>query len=136
MSKEQYEALDEGDFDQNVSQADGHKINQRQRRLAGSSTFPRKGKDKEGHDCADRDNQHQQQHQYSKVHFPVDPFAQATLAQNLGWLEREEKERCIVTDRRNVVPVTARKSVRIVADNQIRKRIVPSLRGKVERIEF
>ncbi len=56
--------------------------------------------------------------------------------ENLPGLQREEEERSVVGDRRDVVGIAARKGVGIVARDQIGERILPGLRRQIERVEF
>ena len=74
----------------------------------------------------DRRNGNQQQHAQdrdTKIYLPIDGAAIFYRAQKVPRLQREKEERLIVADWRNVEPIAAAESGRIVATDQLREGI-------------
>src|ERR1700677_3403307 len=137
MPQKKHEALNKCNLDQDVAEANGDEIKQRKRRLAASFEGQRQNqKAQHGHP---RDNKDHKQNQHSQVYLPIDSLVRAAAGDNLSDLEREEEERRVVADGSHVEGITVRKTVRIIARDQVAKRIAPSnvrIRREVERFEF
>src|ERR1700686_1429620 len=128
MAEKQHEALDECDLNQNVSQTDGHEIKERNGRL---TAFPAFQGERQNQKCQHRDqrnSEHEKKHQNSEIYFPIDACMRSFFAENLPQLKREEEERRIVGYGRGVVRVAASKCVRIIARDEIGKRILLGVR--------
>ena len=118
MSQKKHEALDECNFHQNVAQPHGNEIKQRSGRL--SPAVQRQRQNQKSQHRRNGDHQDENQNQHSQVYLPVDCLLHF-LAQNLSGFEREKEKWRIVGNWRHVVGITLRKSVRIIARNQIGK---------------
>src|SRR4029077_1521911 len=131
MSEKQHEALDEGDLYHDVAQAHGNEIEQRKRRLAAFPASQRQGQNQKYQHRDERNYEYEEKYQHSQVYFPVNTLAQTLFAEDLSRLQGEEEEGRVVRDGRDVIGIAARERVRIVARDQLRKRILPGLRGHV-----
>src|ERR1700733_8335837 len=128
MSQEKHESLNKGNLHQNVAQTDGNKIEQRQGRVAHPARVQGQWQDQEPPHRKQRDYQYQQQNQHSEVYLPVHGSLQIFLAENLAELQSKKEEWSVVVDGRDVIGVLPGKSIRIVAGDQIAKRIAARLR--------
>ena len=91
MTQKQHEALNEGDLDQNVSETDGDKIEQWERRLARRPPLQRQRQNQKREHRDHRNDQHQQQDQDAEIYLPVDAVAQSLLAENLAGFSVKKK---------------------------------------------
>ena len=123
MSKEQHESLNEGDLHQNVAEPNRHKIEQGEWGWRPARVLSNKGRIKKEQHCDHRN------HKNAAVRpiLPDSPSSRSRVAalgrEDLICLEGEEEERRVVAHRRHVVRILTRKAMRIVACNQIRKRV-------------
>src|SRR5579864_907246 len=127
MSQEQHKALNESNLNEDVAEAYGNEIQQGKRRLPDAATAQSQRQNQKCQYCGQRDDQHKKQNQDAEVDLPIDPMSQACVAENLTSIEREEEERCIVVDRRNVICIPSRKRLRIVTRDQLGKRVRPRI---------
>src|SRR5712691_12234417 len=134
MSQKKHEALDKRNFHQYVTQTHRHEIKERDRRLTPS--LKRKRQNQKCQHCGHGDRQHQQQHQHSQVHLPINSIPQTLRTQDLPSLESKEKKRRVIADRSHVVGITSREAVRIITRDQVRKRIISWIRRQIERLEL
>src|ERR1700686_961958 len=123
MAEKQHEALDECDLNQNVSQTDRNEIKESNGRLAAIPAFQGEGQNQKCQHRDQRNSEHEKKHESSEIYFPIDACMRSFFAQNLPQLKREKEERRIVGYGRGVVRVAASECIRIIARDEIGKRI-------------
>src|SRR5206468_1180746 len=106
-----------------------------ERRRPLSPSLQQQGQNQEEQHCDGGNHQNEQQNQHSEIHFPIDPVVQAQILEDPIWLQGEEEKRRVVSHRRDVVAVTTRKAVRVVAGQQVGKGIGLGSGGRVEQVQ-
>src|SRR5580692_3809744 len=135
MAEKQYKPLNEGNLHQNVAETNRHEIKNGNRRGSSPAAVEGERQNQKQANGNRGDRQDEEQHENSEIHFPVNPGPQALLAENLAGLQREKEEGRIVVYRSNIVGIRCGKRVRIIARNQVGKRILPWRRWQVQRLE-
>src|SRR5262249_14635972 len=132
MPEKQHESLNKSDFHQDVSQTNGHKVQERQHSLSGASSRKPQWKYQESQDSCNGQKQHHSENRDTDVHFPIHTLRHA-IRKHLAQFQCEEKERSIVRNRRHVELITARERKWIVARDECRENIFARSGWKILR---
>src|SRR4029077_9692348 len=130
MAQKKYEALNECDLHQDVTQAHGDEVKQRQGALSPASMQSHR-QQQEGEDDHDRNQEHDAQYDDTEVYLPVDALLQSPVVENLVCLQGKEKEGAAVVDGGDVVGIVASEGGRIISGDQSGKGILARLGGQV-----
>ena len=120
-------APDEHHLSENIAQADGHEVQQRQLLNSACTTRQSKRNDEESQHCQCRNRQQREQHEHPHVHFPIHALPCPGGMKDVGELQREKEERLIVGHGSNVERVSRRVNGCIASCNQSKKFLVPGL---------